>query len=501
MIQTDRSGKGQSDESIGQASTEKLPFGEKVAFGLGDVANRYGENGINDVATPVYNTIFKLPPDTIGWVLGLMRLWDAITDPIMGYVSDNRKGKWGRRKPFIFIGAILMAIAYPLIWMASPDWTNHAKTLYLFCFAIIFFTTYTIYSVPFRALATEMTPDYTERTTIRLYSAFFGQTILLFIPWLFPLSQMERIQIGGFGVPFTDVSVPILAAFKLPWADPVTGIRLLMGLAGISILVTGIICAIFPKERYQKIAANQDRVSFGSSFISLVADRPFLMLHGIGICLLSSILLVGSLGLYVNMYYIWQGDTATGSSYQAIVQNILQVLGYIMLFVISTFLAKMEKKVLLSLSLGLALVGSLARWFTYNQDVPQLVFLDPFFFAPAYTTFWAIFLSMLSDYCDYDEHKNGKRREGVFSAISGWMIKAGASVALIVAGVVLQQTGFDAEIEGKQTQATLTNMRIALVLLPVLCLAFSLLLSIKYPLTKKRMETIRAELEERRGIV
>ena len=161
--------------SEGESTEEdkSLKFGEKLAFGAGEVANRYGENGINDLATPIYNTILKLPPDTIGWVLGLMRLWDAITDPVMGYISDNWKGKFGRRKPFILLGAILMAITYPLIWFASPDWTENAKTIYLFCSAIIFFTTYTIYSVPFRALATEMTPDYSERTTIRIYSSFF----------------------------------------------------------------------------------------------------------------------------------------------------------------------------------------------------------------------------------------------------------------------------------------------------------------------------------------
>ncbi len=481
--------KNPPSEGESTAEDKSLKFGEKLAFGAGEVANRYGENGINDLATPIYNTILKLPPDTIGWVLGLMRLWDAITDPVMGYISDNWKGKFGRRKPFILLGAILMAITYPLIWFASPDWTANAKTIYLFCSAIIFFTTYTIYSVPFRALATEMTPDYSERTTIRVYSAFFSQTTLLFIPWIFPLTQMERIQIGN------------LVNFELPWADPVSGIRFLMGIASATILLAGIVCSIFPKERYNKIAAKQERVPFLPSFLSLITDKPFLMLHGIGIGLLSSILLVGALGLYVNMYYIWQGDTATGSTYQAFVQNILQILGYLMLFVISTFLAKMEKKVLLSMALGFAMIGSIARWFTYSQEIPQLVFLDPFFFAPAYTTFWAIFLSMLSDYCDYDEYKNGKRREGVFSAISGWMMKAGASVALIVAGVVLQKTGFNAELEGAQTQATLTNMRLALVFLPVTCLGFALLLSTTYPLSKERMQSIREELESRRGRV
>ena len=407
----------------------------------------------------------------------------------MGWVSDNWKGKWGRRKPFIFFGTLLMAVAYPLVWFASPDWTEQAKTIYLFCFAIIFFTTYTIYSVPYRALGTEMTPDYSERTSVRVYSAFCNQLILMFIPWLFPLTQMERITLGN------------VIDFPLPWADPVTGIRLLVGVASVTVLVSGIICALVPKERYLKIASTQEKVPFFSSFLSLVKDKPFIMLHGIGIFLLSSILLVNTLGLYVNMYYVRQGDTAAGASYSAIVQNIIQVLGYVVLFIIAKFLSKMEKRLLLTLSLGFALVGSIARWWTYSREMPHLVLIDGFFFAPAYTVFWAIFLSMLSDYCDYNEHKIGKRREGIFSAISGWMMKAGVSLALIAGGVVLTQTGFDIELEANQAEETLTKMRLGLVILPVFCLAIAMFLSATYPLTKERMEDIREELEARRGVI
>ena len=89
-----------------------------------------------------------MSPALIGTVLMLMRLWDAITDPIMGYISDNCKSKFGRRKPFLLIGSILMAIIYPMVWFASPDWTEQSKTIYFFCLSIIFFTSYTIYSVP-----------------------------------------------------------------------------------------------------------------------------------------------------------------------------------------------------------------------------------------------------------------------------------------------------------------------------------------------------------------
>lgn len=452
-----------------------LPLKEKIAFGSGEFANRYGENGVNDIATPVYNIILGLSPATIGLVLMLMRLWDSITDPIMGWISDNWRSKSGRRKPFLLFGSILMAISYPLIWMASPDWTEQTKSIYFICFALIFFTTYTIYSVPFRALATEMTPDYEERTNIRVYSAFFNKLFMFMLPWIFPLSQSQLFN------------------------DPVTGIRTLAGFSSLLILISGIVCAKFPQERYHKVALQQEKIKLIPSFLSLVKDPSFLLLHGIGVFLLSSILLVATFGLYVNMFYVWEGDVAGGSRYFAISQNILQVLGIIMLAVISKFLVKIEKKKLISLSLGLALLGSLARWFTYNQNIPELLFIDPFFFAPAYTVFWAIFLSMLGDYCDYDEFKNGKRREGVFSAISGWIMKAGSSLAFGASGILLAWTHFSKDLGGEQPDGTLLKMRLLLIGLPVLCLLLAIAFNTLYPLSKARMQEIRETLESRRG--
>lgn len=467
-----------SETSPNNESTKaSLPFKEKVAFGAGEFTNRYGENGVNDIATPVYNMILGLSPALIGTVLMLMRLWDAITDPIMGYVSDNWKGKFGRRKPFLLIGSLLMAITYPLIWFASPEWTEQSKTIYFFCLAIIFFTSYTIYSVPFRALATEMTPDYEERTTIRIYSAFFNKVFMLMLPWIFPLTQSELFP------------------------DPVTGIRTLAGASSILILVSGIVCAKYPKERYHKVAADQERVQLVSSFKSFIKDRNFLILHGVGLGLLCSILLVATFGLYVNIYYVWEGDKLSGSSYFAIMQNIMQVLGFVMLFIISKFLIRVEKRKLIFLSLIAALVGSLARWFTYNSGIPTLIFLDPFFFAPAYTIFWAIFLSMLGDYCDYDEYTHGQRREGIFSAVSGWIMKAGSSIAFGVSGILLAWTHFSQELGGDQPEGTLLKMRLLLIGLPILCLLIAMVLNARYPLSKARMAEIRSSLETRRGTV
>ncbi|MEX0326493.1 MAG: MFS transporter, partial [Puniceicoccaceae bacterium] len=84
-------------EISAEGKHQHLPVKEKIAFGAGEFTNRYGENGVIDIATPVYNIILGVSPALIGTVMMVMRIWDAITDPIMGFISDNWRGKWGRR--------------------------------------------------------------------------------------------------------------------------------------------------------------------------------------------------------------------------------------------------------------------------------------------------------------------------------------------------------------------------------------------------------------------
>jgi len=108
---------------------------------------------------------------------------------------------------------------------------------------------------------------------------------------------------------------------------------------------------------------------------------------------------------------------------------------------------------------------------------------------------------MLGDYCDYDEFTHGQRREGLFSAVSGWIMKAGSSVAFGLSGFLLAWTHFSQDLGGSQPEGTLFKMRLLLIGLPILCLLVAMVLNAIYPLTKDRMAEIRSELESRRGTV
>ena len=470
--------KGGAVVSVKETNGDVVTIKEKTAYAGGMLCNQFGEAGIYSLANNVYNLVLGISPATISMVLGAIRLWDAITDSLVGTISDNSKNPKGRRKPFLFLGAILMSVTYPLIWFAAPDWSDHAKAIYFFCMAIIFFTCYTIYSVAYRALGFELTPDYRERTTISIFTSVATKVYMLAIVWIYPLSQVDGL-----------------------FEDEVTGIRILTGSCSLIILVAGITCSIVPQERYHKVAKKQEKVPFWSSFKVLIKDRSFVSIHGIGLGLLWSGMLVQSLGGYINIFYVWEGNRELGSRYSAIAENMGHVLGFVLLILMKKFLMNVDKKRLISWVIYIALIGSGLKWFVYDPERPYLIFILPFFFAPIYTGLWTVFMSLLGDFCDYDEHKHGKRREGMFGAVSGWMMKAGSTMAITASGFILVFTRFEESLGGAQPEGTLLKMRLLYIFIPLVCFIGTLIMGHMYPLTKQKMRTIRNELELRRGAV
>ncbi|MCK7529852.1 MAG: MFS transporter [Marinilabiliales bacterium] len=132
-------------------------------------------------------TAFGMDPFLAGLLGGLPRIYDAITDPIMGFISDNTKSRFGRRRPYIFAGAILSGVLFAVLWQLYPNNSQMYNFWYFLIFSLIYLTGNTIFSTPLIGLGYEMSSDYNERTRLMAFSQTFGQVAWMIVPWFWVL--------------------------------------------------------------------------------------------------------------------------------------------------------------------------------------------------------------------------------------------------------------------------------------------------------------------------
>jgi GPH family glycoside/pentoside/hexuronide:cation symporter len=457
-------------------ASDKVSFGEKMALGSGSLAVFYGNSGVKSLAIPVYQMVLGVNPVLLGLVLAIPRFWDAITDPIVGAISDNTHTRFGRRRPLIILGAVLQAIAFGFIWMVPSGMSQTSTIAYLTGTLLLFYTCYSIYSVPLMSLTYEMTPDYLERTRVASYGGFFWKLGELTYSWSFWAANLAIF--GGM----------------------MAGVRMVGWSIGIIVMgVVGMMPGLFSKERYFKKAATQGRVSLVPAFKAAFSNRAFTILLGLTVCQLLAGMLVSNIDYYLLVYNVCGGSIEQGTIWKGVLSSAYAILGIVAIYPVNWMANHFGKRTALSIIFGLVLVGSFGKWFLFTPGHPWKILLDPLLCAPAWTAIIVLTPSMLADVCDEDELRHGLRREGMLGALFSWIQKTGYALAFFWTGVVLSLTGFDAKLGGHQATSTLTEMRLSLAGSTALWAVSAIVLLAFYPLTKARAYQTRDALEARRG--
>ena len=448
------------------SDSKKLPRSKKSAWAIGSIADVYMANALNYLALPIYNMGLGVDPRMLGWALGLPRIWDAISDPLMGNFSDNTRTRFGRRRPYILIGAILCAIMFALIWSPPTGWSPTAIGWYFMALVFIYYTAYTIFVVPWGAMGLELTTDYNERTRVQAYRTFFQ-------------------GVGAFGL-----SAMWWLALKWGGGNDVVGVRY-VGLAFAAlILVCGVLPAIFCREN---LAHDQDKIKFWPAIKATFSNTVFLLLIAVTVCVFLGIFMVNSFALYINTYYVFDGDKEGVAFLNMISGFAYQGAGVGLIPVISYIATRVGKKATLIGGLLLVVVAYGTSWWCYTPDNPWLQLITLALAAPGLACMWMIASSMVADICDLDELKTGRRREGMYGASYSWACKAGISLTMILSGYMLSWSGFDAAVE-VQPEAVITNMRLLYMFVPMGFIALAAGLLIFYPLSEERVLEIQKQL-------
>ncbi len=469
------------------AAADRIPFHLKVVYGFGAFVNNMLADA-NGRMINVLNLGLGMSPALVGLLGALPRLTDAFTDPIMGYVSDNTKSRWGRRRPYIFVGAISVAIVFALLWQLPPGKSEGWYFWYFLGGSIIFFLAYTMYATPWVALGYELTPDYHERTRLMGVQNFFGTIVYSITPYFLAFMYLPR-----FG-------------------DVVTGASYLAIIIAVVVIALGIMPAIFLRERFKDVAAEEGKEGVVSGIGAVVKDflrgfgktlsfKPFLKLCVATFLVFNGFIMIAAFQSYVIIYYVFDGDQAAGSVFIGH-SGMVQAISALVVIALVTFLAtRIGKRRAFYVSTGISMVGYVLKWFCYTPDNPWLVLIPAPLMAFGLAGLFTLMPSMVADVVDADELNTHERREGMYGSIFWWVVKLGQSVAIFGGGLLLVWTGFDVELGGDQTAEAITLMRACDAFIPAIASAIAIWAIASYSITEEKAHEVRTQLEARRGSV
>ena len=462
----------------------KLPTGTKVAYAMGGSTDIFGHWLYNNLVDPVYNVFLGLSPSQVSVVRAITLLVDACAGLFFGWLSDNTRSRWGRRRPYVLVGSIIAGLGLPCLFMARPTWDPTYIYLYMIVSAVLYAPIIASYNTPYQSLGAELTPDYNERTSVMSYKGVIQKCAGALIGWGLWFATLPMFNDPETGKP--DV------ARGAVWAAAICGAWMIF---------SGVVNFVFVKERYYAKAAVQQRSGFFRMFGDAFQCKPYLVLLGTALVYAVPTGLVGTLGFYALNYHVFQGDIAASGKiggWSGMAYLFCGLAGIVAANKLSRAVGK-HKTLIAALAVGLVAFGS--SWWLYTPAMPELSILCMGLNGFSATGLWVVLPSMSADVIDYDELNSGKRREGAYSATFSWVMKVGMMFSMLIGGPLLQSTGFDAKLGGVQSPETVLWIRILFAGIPVTALLIALVLIQFYPLTTERMRDIRAQLELRRGTI
>lgn len=473
------------------AAADRIAFHHKVIYGLGAFVNNLLAAAIGGMVI-VLNLGLGMNPALVGLLSAIPRLTDAITDPLMGYISDNTRTRWGRRRPYIFVGAILVGVIFVLLWQLPAGKSESYYFWYFLAGSFIFYLAYTMFATPWVALGYELTPDYHERTRLMGVQNFVGQLAYMIAPWFLLIMQNEE------------------------WFDDMVD-----GAAGLSVAIAivvialGIMPAIFLRERFAESADDsqdteksdkksqsalvENVLGFVRGFAMTFSSKPFLKLCAATFLVFNGFMLVASFQSYVIIYYVFGGDTVLGAEYAGWAGTLGAVSTFVVIIFVTWLGTHLGKRRTFYLATGLSIVGYALKWFCYNPDIPWLLLVPAPLIAFGLGGLFTLMPSMVADVVDVDELETNERREGMYGSIFWWVVKLGMAAALAAGGFLLNATGFDVELGGDQTEEAIYLMRVFDAFLPCITSAIAIWAIATFSITEERAHEVRLQLEERRG--
>lgn len=454
---------------------DRLPLSEKVGYSAGGMSYTLMGNAIGNLGHVVLNVAMGMNPFLVGLLMAIPRFIDALLDPLIGAWSDNCRSRWGRRKPFMVVGAIGAGLFFVVLWWLPAGWTETGRFWYFLALSVVFYLFMSLFAVPWGALGLSLTPDYHERTRLMATNAFWCAAAAVLLSWLYALIK--------------------LAVFP----DSITGVRWVSAGMALLMAVLALVSVVFCRERQTAAQATHRAEPVLPQIKAVLSNRAFLIVGSIVFFMCLGVFSISSLPTYIAIYYIFGGDEKAASLLVGWNGTVWQVGSLFFVPLVGFAATRLGKRHTLVIALCFALAGNLIKWFCYSPSHPWLFLIPPLFIALGFSALWTIVSSMLADVCDLHELNTGNRSEGTLNAMYAWLMKLGTTFAFALSGLLINFTGFQQSLGGAQSGHTILTMRLLDIGVPAAAVAAAIGLAWIYPISESRAYQIREELERRRG--
>lgn len=454
---------------------QKVPLLVKIGYGIGTAGDSVPYNLFFTYFLFFLTDVAGVNPALAGIISFIAVMWDAVTDPAVGFMSDNSRNPNGRRRPWIFTSMWPLAIVTFLLFIPN-EFAGVAQSVYYILMAILLWTFYTTYAVPYAALGAEITRDYNERNTIRM---------------IVGLAAYPFVALCNSGPMW------IIAALAPKGVDVKTCWGIAGAAAGVVIILCGLILYFATKGRedmtyLQNIEKNKPRESVIKTYKELFKIKAYRNLIFTGIFYIIGYTLFSGVGVYLMTYCakLTPGQQATFWSVYTVMAICCTPVSIIVANKIGS------KKITLFIFSLLFVANGIVMYFL-GMTCFTHVMINGFMIALSTSAFWGLYYATVYDVCELDEFINGKQREGSVVAVAQFFQKAGGAFATSATGWMLTAFGYTGS--GAESETAIHGILLMATIIPAVFVFISMLIFSKYPINKKEFDAIKEALQKKKA--
>jgi GPH family glycoside/pentoside/hexuronide:cation symporter len=437
----------------------KLKWTTKLIYGVGDMGNAIVNSAVQFFLMIFYTDGVLVAPALAANALLVGKIWDAVNDPLFGWISDRTTSRFGKRRVYMIFGALPLAVAIGLLWIVPRGLADPWTFLWIVGTFVLFDTTWTLTNVPYYALTAELTDDYDERASLTAFRMVLGVPAYI------------------VGAALTPVLVGLFAAKRTGYG--VTGI-----LYGLLAAVVLWIAAVGLRER-KGVRESKAATPPLQTFLATLQNRPFVQLIAAYLIANTAFALVKTLLAYFLTYQLGMEEQVP------LVMFLLLLFVGLFLFPWKMLSDRWNKGPAYALGLAIGGLAVAATFFLPHRPTPW-VYAIAVVAGIGFSANWVFPWAMVPDVVDYDRLRTGEHRGGMYYGVWGLALKLSEALGITASGWVLQLYGYAPNVA--QSAHTLRGIRLFFGPLPSLFFALTLPLLIWYPITRASHAEMRRRL-------